>query len=308
MNDFVSKSAQAVGLTCNGDEFYGTLNGYQVSGRCYRMSTQFGVSVYLTPDLQMSIQFIAVNLLKGFPGIRVLSENGNGIAFRAAVSPEASARIVLFLQQFTGMISSFTKGEACPLCGEPMDEGVCEVSSGVRRFKAHEACFERVGQEQTAKKTEEAPSVSSYVRGIAGALLGGLTGIAACALINMIGFASWIAMIFMPFFVMFLWEKLGGKNHVAKIVTMWIVSVVCFFAALVVGYTVIVAMALAQEGITDSAFEYFVFMIRTQEQFRNALLLDVSLSVAATLGSAAFMTVRAVTKERRTSSALKKIS
>ncbi len=306
MNEEMARVAEGQGFKCDGDCFYGTLNGYQVSGKYAKTSASVGVSVALTPEQTESVRRLAMGIAMRYPGSHRVSTSSRGVSATFPVGNGTPLRMIVFITEVIASFSTFTNGAACPICGGAMEDDTCLVEAEGRRFIAHETCFDKYADGVLRVQADNEPTGSDTIRGVAGALTGAVLGGLAWILLSLIGLFSLAAAFFIPVFSAFFWDKFGGKGHIGKIVTMWIAAAAVLAVSIIGAYCFAVYLALSNAGISGNVFNFFIYMMRSDAEFNLNVWLNIALSYLILIAAGLFMTFRIIRKKKMQENNLKK--
>ena len=114
MDEGMAKTAAELGLTCDGDIFYGVYNGYHISGKYTRSFASVGVSVSLTAEQRESVRVLAMGIAMRYPGTHRISASRRGVSATFPVGWDAPYKMISYISEVIAAISTFTNGEACP--------------------------------------------------------------------------------------------------------------------------------------------------------------------------------------------------
>lgn len=146
-------------------------------------------------------------------------------------------------------------GEACPLCGKPMEEKKKITLSDIPVFVDAD-CAEKIEKETRKAEDEYRSSPNNYLKGTAGALVGGLIGGVAWIIVGLFGFISgWIA-----FLIAFLagvgYDKMKGKPNAMKLVITSLITLIVIVISMFTMYFLFVRLNMSEDD-TRSAIALF---------------------------------------------------
>lgn len=134
---------------------------------------------------------------------------------------------------------------ACALCG---GEGASPAATVLQVYFLCDSCFEKKAEEARITM-EKRGGEDSYLKGLSGALCGGLAGLVPWAVFGLLGVISAVSGLFMAAFCTGLYKKFGGR--MAKGMTPIVLAVLFVFTAL--GVVAANTILYLQEGYTDFA-------------------------------------------------------
>ena len=141
----------------------------------------------------------------------------------------------------------------------------------------------------------QAPVPGNYWKGALGMVLGSLVGGGIFIGLYILGYIAWIAPLAAGFLGSFLYSKFGGKNDKNKIIILWAVTLVvmaiAIITAILLGAYIEVNKVIEENGYDDvNFFEIFTFLMATNQEVRNAVLLDSILGAIFMVGVDVYMT------------------
>ena len=152
----------------------------------------------------------------------------------------------------------------CPVCGNALDYENCKkcIIDGMS-ISIDNTCVDNINGQIDAenKLMDEAPN--NYVRGFAGAFLGGLVGAALSVLFYYIGFISALS-AFVAFIVgELLYRKFGGKPNKVMVLIICCTVFSMMITSVLGTYLVAAAMGAAEVGM--DTMEYFQLCMQDEE-------------------------------------------
>ncbi len=279
MNKYLAELISQNHLTYDKKEkyVYGTVNGIQVSGyvNVFTSANVLSFHVRIPEERKAEVNNYFAAHAKTYNIFRFeLSGDGIVCAFRYVLLK----KYVACANEVSAYLQGMGLTECCPFCGEELNEGVRLVGSVNGIYRAHERCFdeyvEKVGNEEAARLA--APG--NMPKAILGAVLGALAGAAIWVVLYLIGYLAMIAPIVGAVLGAFLWDKFGGKNNKTKIIVIWVVTVLVLTLTIFLTYWVSMLNAIQEAGVGGGAFEWFVKLMREDEEFKNAVITDTVLA------------------------------
>lgn len=332
MNKLIAEYLAAHNLTYEKKSgFYGTMNGYEVNGNftafgsnydmtffgggalgaaagnragAYKRGSCFlSVEVNLKPDQITRVQNWLIANKKEF-AIFGFSVTERGAECTLAGSAK---KFLLCLDGIVPFLQSIGAPQgSCPFCGEKLDSGARPVGIGGKRMHAHEKCFDEFAKGVQIDENIAAAAPDRTGRGILGAILGALVGSVVWAAFYYFGFIAFVAAFLISIGAAFGWGKLGGKNNMKKIVTVWIVSLAALTLTMVVSYCIDIDVVMKSEGVSGSAFDMFLYLLEEYPEYKAAILYDTAISYVFAVIANIAMTVSVARSQKKASGGLVK--
>lgn len=312
MNKKLAEYLSANGLKYEkGKGFSGVTRGYQVSGEYSALRGIFAsVAVHLSEEQAAQVKNWLTASKKAYEVIQAdVTQAGFTCVFLAYCPIK---KYVAFLEGAVEYLSQISaEKDACPFCGKQFAAERRFVGVRGSRFYAHEPCFDQFA-EKVAQEERNAAAAPVYAgRGICGAVVGSLLGCIVWGLLYFVGYIAVVAAIITSLGAAFLWDKFGGKNCKAKIVAIWIVSVVMLGVTMFGVYCIDVLIefnktGLADYGISINVVEFLSTSFRDVPEFRNAILFDTVVSCLFVVIGNVFTTMRILKTQKALSKTLVK--
>ena len=199
---------------------------------------------------------------------------------------DSTAQVLDFVTQL--LKNNNVESGCCPVCGKPLDEDVNAVYNTEQgKIAMHEKCSETVNKNITEENTQFAAAPNNYLKGFAGALLGGIIGGALCVGIYMAGYISTISAIVAVLLGAFFYKLFGGKPTWVMVVIVLATSVACMIISLYALYIVVAGLAAAKYDLGISYFEAFSICMDNSEFadtfYRDLIMLVVFSAIGAAL-------------------------
>lgn len=298
---------QEKGLTCDKGTFYGDIDGIEVSGTALSAFAQGTVSfaAYVPADSVNTLRLWIESNKRAY-GIMKYSVDNSGVylVFSQYISVK---KYLACVEDTLNVFKENCITGKCPLCGEPMEKSIYVAMKG-RRLHTHEKCFDDYVEKVQEEEAVKAATPIRLLRGIVGAIVGSLLGCVVWGLLYYIGIIAWIAAVLTAFGASFLWDKFGGKNGKAKIVTVWIVTVAMIAVTMFVGYLIDVKVALSELGWEGlNSFEVLSLAFETSEELRRIILVDTILSLIFIVLGNIFTTIQILKTQKLQSKELRKL-
>ncbi len=189
----------------------------------------------------------------------------------------------------------------CPICGKELssDNKKCNVDGF--SIVIDNECVQDINQmiDEVNKEFEAAPN--HYLRGFAGAVLGGLGGVVVYVVLYLLGYLAAISAFISFALGAWLYGKFGGKQNKMMIVIVALTTLVLMLGTTFVIYLTAAATAAAEAGINVNAFEAFG-MLMEQEEFSRLFVSDLLFTLlfyALGCGFEIFNLARRIKREER---------
>lgn len=295
------KELALMGLSENGNRFYGALKGYETNATIDMYGLQLHVSMYKT---QSQLDSMESDLQKIKTRFINWQWTDYGIEMSLTDWTENA-----FNKKFSGLIESiygiFAANGAlgvgyCPVCGQPLDlENAKKCIVDGSSISLDNDCVDRINTIITTENKEFDAAPNNYLKGFCGALIGGVAGAIVAIVLSYLGIIAAISS-FISFFVgVLLYQKFGGKPNKMMIVIVTATTFVCMILSVVGIYVFIVAQQLAEEGIEMGAFEAFSILIQNSEEFARAFYSDLALTVLFTIVGCVYEIIQTARKIKR---------
>ena len=226
---------------------------------------------------------------------------GLGFAINDWTAGTLAKRLVAVLDKICDTLTTFgALGIGfCPVCGNALDFSQCKkcLIEGMS-ITIDNDCVNDINLliDEENSAIEAAPN--NYLRGFAGAFLGGLVGVALCALFYVIGVISGLSAFVAFFLGELLYKKFGGKQNAAMVVILSGTVFAMMLAAVLGTYLVDAAIGAKEVGM--STLGYFRECMQDEEIFRGFILDLVLTIIFSVLGCAyeIYMLCKGVQKQK----------
>lgn len=179
----------------------------------------------------------------------------------------------------------------CPICGKSME--ITETAICPNGMTAHKECANQM-------KADIIATPNNYAKGCLGAMLGVLVGCIVWVVAFFFGFLTTIAPIVAAFLASILWDKFGGKNDTKKIVLIVILTFIGFLITLCALYGFAIMSRIIELSFDGTFFEGVRFIFLYDNEFRTALLQDVTYSLIFCIAGIVFAVIDIVRKQKLT--------
>ena len=293
------------GLACEKDNFYGIIDGIEISGIAPTLSSAtLSFAAHVPYEAAGNINsWIEGN--KRLYGIVNYTLDKMGLYLIFSPNITVKKYLACFDVMFNVMRQN-SVGNSCPFCGERLESFVYVDING-RRMHAHESCFNDYMQYVAQTEAAKAAIPVKPVRGVIGALIGSILGCILWAILYFVGYVAIIAAILTALGAAFMWDKFGGKNCKAKVVTIWIVTLVMLSATMFVCYLILVEAALIEYNQAGTSIEWFIKLMNENAELRTAIIFDTAISYILIIVGNIFTTVRILRSQRLESTGIRRL-
>lgn len=288
MNKKLQESFSQAGITFVKNRGYGVVHGFETNVIFSNLNPiVIHFSCYATDDQKR-------NVLQALAGEKIkftqfsFSKFGLLLTINDWTAGTLAKRLLSVLETICNTLTS--NGALgighCPVCGSALDFEQCKKCDveGMS-ISIDNACVENINGliDEENKAIDEAPN--NYLRGFAGAFIGGLAGVALAVIFYVIGFISAIS-AFVAFFVgELLYRKFGGKPNAMMIVILSCTVFVMMILSVVGTY--FVAAAMGASKVNMGTIEYFKLCMQ-DEEIRRGFVMDLVLTVVFTILGCAY--------------------
>ena len=297
MNGKLKNELVRLGLTANGNRFYGALYGYETNVSITNL-VLVNVSMYRTTEQQDAIQHDLLLLKTNF-----INWQWNNYGLTISLNGWTAGTIAKKLEaQLKSFYEAFAKNGAlgvgyCPVCGKKLDFAdtkKCVIDGNT--VSIDNDCVEKINEVITQENKEFDAAPNNYLRGFFGALIGGVAGAVVAIILYMLNFISALS-AFVAFFVgVLLYKKFGGKPNKMMLVIVTATTFICMILSVFSIY-VVAASGIAAEG-EMGAFEAFKYVMQYEEVSRG-FWADMAMTVLFTVVACVFEIINHARKIKR---------
>lgn len=278
-------------LTINGNDAYGLMEGYEVSGHIEMLNNnapfQLFISFYGTNEQKEAINQKLANLkLKFF--VYELNAFGLLIGLNAFTAnklieklPEILSKIFNILNEENVLGTGY-----CPLCGNQVYNNVKRYQIDSFYIPLDDSCLAQLNQEIAQENQAIDYTPNNYLRGTIGAILGSLVGAVAFFVVFLLGYISAITSVIAIFLGTLLYKKFRGKPNKMMIVIVSLTAIITMCLTLF-GVYVLSAQMLAIEAQLEitglSAFNALMQVPEFKKEFTTNLIMTVIFSLVGAL-------------------------
>ena len=291
------------GLTVDKNNAYGMLDGYETN-IVYRPFDNvsplfFHISCYTTDEQKRAIQQTL-----NAASIKYLKFAFSAYGLEVGLNDLTLGKLLKRLGDVLDKIcSTLTDNGAlgigyCPVCGNALDfeqSKKCNVDG--LTISIDNNCVDNINNLISAENKDFEAAPNNYLRGFAGAFIGGLVGVAIAVGFYVVGFISAISAFVAILLGEFLYRKFGGKPNKMMVVILSVTTFVMMMLAVVSIYLVAAAIGAGKVGM--DTFAYFELCMKDAEisaAFTRELILTAVFSVIG-CGYEIFMLVKRIKRK-----------
>ena len=172
------------------------------------------------------------------------------------------------------------KGSAyCPYCGLEMTDDSVTLSRNQLFVKIHNGCKEAINREIKEENEDFDKQPNNYLKGFAGAFLGGFAGALVMIVFYMFNFVTAVSSLVAFTLGTFLYKKLGGKPNKMMVLIVSLTSVVMILLGFVGIYLYASNKICTNNDIQLSGIQAFKFCFNNVEEFSKAFEYDLALQI-----------------------------
>ena len=282
MNKKFAQFFTDLGMTVEKNNAYGIVKGYETNASIsifdnvspYKMH----ISFYATDDGKRNIETALNGLaLKSFNF--QFTQYGITLGFNAITVNKLLATMSETLDKVYAVLAEngATGSNCCPICGKPLDPSYsrkCNINGFTVTIEND--CVNSLNEAINAENQQFDNAPNNYLKGFAGALIGGLAGAALTVILYLVGYVSSICAIVAVVLGAFLYEKFQGKPNKMMIVIVTATTLVCMVASIFGKYIVAAGAAAKEVGLHANGFQAFEICME-DSAFRSAFFTDLAL-------------------------------
>lgn len=298
MNKKLTAFFTTLGMTVTGNQAYGIVKGYETNVYVTNLDTQAPIKIHFSfyvTEAQRGMIMVTLKSMKPKIPLLELSAYGLLIGVNDLTVSRLLKRLPALLDAIYGILSAngALGAEYCPVCGERLEgkeQKLCQVDGATIRLD--EQCFRSIDRQIEESNRAFAAAPNNYLRGLAGACVGGLAGIACSVVLYLIGFISAISVFVAIYVGAMLYVKFGGKPNKAMIAISSVAPFILTSLSIVLIYFVAAGILAADAGMALKGTEAFSYMMKDEEfsgGFYSDLLFVLIFGVAAVVIEAVAM-------------------
>lgn len=286
------KFAEANNLTAEKRSIYGNYKGYFISIQAQMQFTRVFIAAHIKDNAEVA-EKLALTVKTSFR-LAVQNFKIENYGVDIVINTVIQKILVNGLDATIAVLTeSGIKGEGfCPMCGEALDASdSVKVKFGDAVLYVHNGCVAEYDKQietelQMAEEIDKAED-RNYIKGVIGALLGGIVGFIPWIILYLIGIVSAYAAVLIGVGANFGYKLLGGKSTNVKYPIIIVATVISLVMALVIGFCIELYIIAQSEGVTISLFDtpnMFINLLNTEPEYSAAV-------VAVVLQSALFAVI-----------------
>lgn len=292
-------------MVADGKNVRGTICGYETSATTvipFDNSVpplQIHVSFYATDEQKRNIEAAIRNLALKFFQMR-FTRFGLFLGFNGFTNGGVIKRLPADLEKIFAILeeNGALKAEFCPVCGNPLSEDSTERDVDGFKIRIDKDCVETINAVISAENEDFKNAPNNYLKGFAGAFIGGLAGVAIAVGLYMAGFVSSLSAIVSITLGSFLYEKFHGKPNKMMIVIVTLTTFVMLAAAVPAIYIVAADIAAKENHLDISAIEAFKIVMHDPKVSRF-FYMDLAMVILFTAIGAGFQIFYQLKKIKR---------
>lgn len=260
-------------FTVKGKYAYGEFDSFETNV-LMEPTAQFPLLVHFTCFLT-DTQKQAVSNLLGMEKLKNCRFEWTLYGFSVYANDLTVKRLVDRLDELLNKVCDILKNNGalgaryCPICGNALSEDIKKCTIDGLTITLDNTCVQDINTaiEESNKQFDEAPN--NYLRGFAGAVLGGLVGVVLSVILYVVGFISALSAFVAFFLGTFLYGKFGGKQNKVMIAIVSVTTILLMVGTTFAIYLVVAGAAASEAGLNISAFEAFGLIMEDEEVARS---------------------------------------
>ncbi len=284
MNKLFKTFCEGRGLTVNGNNAYGTFNGYELSFILQNLDSVSPVKIHLncyTTDKQkMDIESALRS--KSYKFFRwQFTQYGLLIGLNAMTNKGMLNRLPQIIDETCEILNNNgAKGAGfCPICGNELnaDDSKPYFIENLMKVTIDNQCASELNKIIEAENADYENAPNNYGKGFLGALIGGLAGMVTAVILYLIGYVASISSLVAFALGNFLYGKFGGKKNKTMIVIVTATSLVCVLASVFAIYTVAAGVIALNSGSDLNSYQAFAYLMENEPDFSKAFYQDLGM-------------------------------
>lgn len=278
MNKKFKELVLGYGMTVNGNFAHGIVKGYETNAAIQVTETydpvKIHISFYATEEQKRSIDAALTNA--AIKRCRVtFSPFGLTLGLNDFTIGGLVKKLPAILDTVYAIISEngALGSDYCPVCGKPFEEGNtkdCNIDGFTIRLDND--CVEKMNSVITAENQQFENAPNNYLKGFAGAVIGGVAGAVCAFILYLIGFISAISAVVSVVLGAFLYEKFGGKPNKMMLLIVAATTVVFMLLSVIITYYMAAAIVSADPEFADyTTWTLFTAVLQTPEFISDIL-------------------------------------
>ena len=284
MNKKIKMYFEELGFTVEKNNAYGKIKGYEVSANVYMLDTvapvKLHVNLYATDEVKnkmvseiLSFKFKAFNISYDLYGIALGFNDPLTVGKLLKRMPEMIDKIFGVFQKYDAKGIGY-----CPICGEELKEDSKKYKIEWASITMDVECVKGLNAEIQAENEDFKDAPNNYLKGTAGALLGGLVGFVAFIVLFFLGFISALTALISILLGTYLYKKLEGKPNAVMVIIVSVVSVLSMVLALTSIYYLYAQGVALEYDFTSIGVQAFKDML-TVPEFKNEYISNLAMTL-----------------------------
>lgn len=253
--------AQMIGFGLYGETAYGRMNGIFLNASINNYNGNCTIRAYVKRangiDAAGAEMFIAENRKK----YKNAKASYDGKSLNVIITNYIKlnvATVAEFISDFSQFLKNSGYFSACAFCEKTEDLGYTVQEDRV--MEACPGCHEKLAGILSEMQQERAQT-GSYLRGAAGAVLGGIIGIIPWIVLGLIGFIAALSGLIMAYLSYKLYILFNGRRGRGMLVIVILVLIVFTYLGVVMSEGVLAINELSKEGIAIDNVKFLTDMI-----------------------------------------------
>lgn len=293
------------GMTIDGNHAYGIVKGYETNALLVNMNytapLRLHFSFYATDEQKRNIEddlraaTVKHCQFRFTPYGLVFDLTDMTLSRLCKRLPELYDTFLRILSE-NGALSA----EYCPVCGKSFaaNKQTCHIDGFTIHIDAE--CVQNINAVIEAENKDFREAPNNYLRGFAGALIGGIAGALVAILLYWVGFYSSVAAVVSVIVGTFLYKRFHGKPNKMMLVIVSATTVICMVLSVFLIYYVASGIAARDNGLTISTMEAFKIVMADADVFRSFVidLVMVLLFSAIGIGVQIYYAARSIKRKK----------
>ena len=302
MNKKLSEFCAAQGMCITGNNAYGVIKDYEVNlveltpsqvSDSADLPYKFHFSFYATQEQKREMKSILdkaeIKRCKYY-----FTDYGLVLSLNDFTVNKLLERIQSVIDLAIGAIADNggLTNKYCPKCGKEFADNKYEMKIDGYSIAIDTDCKESINAAIEAENKAFAEAPNNYLRGICGALVGGVVGVVLAVILFELGFYSALAAIASIVVGTVLYRKFGGKPTKMMIVIVSLITLVLMVLSVFLCYFIDAGIAAKEVGVDISAMEAFKIVMQDEEiaqMFKVDMIMVLLFSVIGVVAEAFYI-------------------
>ncbi len=305
MNKKLKSLLESYGMEINGNFAYGKIDEFETNVSVKILDNISPLRIHFScftnyeqkNNIQKALNDAKIKFLNARFTKFGLSVGLNDITFSRLIKrlPDVIKNVLNILRVNGAMNSQY-----CPVCGELLSDESKQCDIDGFKITIDMTCVAQINDLITSENEDFDQAPNNYLKGLVGAILGGLVGAAIAFILYLIGFISSISAFVAASLGSFLYKKMGGKPNKIMIVIVTITTFVLILLSVYAIYIYAASIGARENGLDISAIEAFNICMKDDE-FSRLFITDMILSIFFSILGVAFhigVMVRATRRQK----------